>query len=120
MNDRKIEIDTEKCDRNVRTYGDVVRHMNNQELALFLQEMHANIELGILAIMRAKTHMHRYPDNIDKKTERQDYNSMYDFMGHRIEEEETDGFDIWGIENWQDLCQWECPGKKNFGMDIVY
>ena len=120
MKDRKIEIDTEQCDRNIKTYGDVIRHMNNQELALFLQEMQAEIELGLVAVMRAKTYMHRYPDNMDKKTERKNYNSMYNFMEHRIKEEETDGFDIWGIENWQDLCQWESAGKKNFGMDIVY
>ena len=120
MEFRKIKVEADKCDRNIRTYGDVIRHMTNQELALFLQEMQAEVEFGILAIMRAKSYPHRYRDNMDNATEKKPYNSMYHFMEHRIKDEETDGFEIWGIENWQDLCQWEWPGQKNFGMDIVY
>ena len=114
-----IKIKAEECDRNIRTYGDVIRHMNNDELALFLHEMQANVEAGLLAILRAKSWPHRHGGQ-ESRMEKRSYDSMYGFMNGRITDEEADFADIWGVENWQDLCQWEWKGKKNFGMDIVY
>lgn len=114
-----MTIDTKECNRNIRTYGDVIRHMTNQELAIFLDQMHGNIELGAVAIMRAKMYPHRVGgDHTAVGTKDWDY--MYSFMEHRVADEKTNYADVWGIENWQDLMQWEWPDKKNFGMDIVY
>lgn len=118
MEIKLAKIDEKDCDRNVLTYGDVIRHMSNHELALFLQVMHADIETGLLAIIRAKSYPHRYGG--DRKVDSKIYNSMYSFMEGRIKDEDTDGFDIFGIENWLDLCQWESKQKKNFGDDVVY
>ena len=114
-----MKIKQEECNRDVRTYGDVIRHMTNDELAVFLEQMHGNIELGILAIMRAKMYPHRRIGE-DTCTSTDDYDSMYSFMNHRIDEEPENYADVWGVENWQDLCQWEAQCKKNFGMNIVY
>ena len=114
-----MTINTDECNRDIRTYGDVIRHMTNDELALFMEQMHANIELGILAVMRAKMYPHRKcgeEPKIDTKSVR----SFYRFMEHRVTEEEENYGDIWGIENWQDLMQWESKQKKNFGMNVVY
>ena len=113
-----MKINAEECNRDVRTYGDVIRHMTNDELALFLDQMHSNIELGILAIMRAKMYPHRTGG--DKRLGDGEWESMYNFMEHRIAEEPENYADVWGVEKWQDLCQWEAQCKKNFGMDIVY
>lgn len=114
-----IKINGEECDRSIRTYGDVIRHMNNDELALFLHEMQADVEAGLLAILRAKTYPHRR-GGTESRLDKKSYNSMYSFMSGRITDEETDFGDLWGVENWQDMCQWEWPGKKNFGMDVEY
>ena len=113
------KIDTDKCNRDIRTYGDVIRHMSNQELALFLQEMQAEIELGILAVMRAKMYPHRFADE-EPHIKQKRWNSYYNFMEHRISYEDESYGDVWGIENWQDLMQWEWESPKNFGMDVVY
>ena len=89
------------------------------ELAFFLEQMHANIELGILAVMRAKMYPHRKcgeEPKIDAKSVR----AFYSFMEHRVTEEEENYGDIWGVENWQDLMQWESGEKKNFGMNVIY
>jgi len=118
-----MKIDKEQCNKDVRTYGDVIRHMTNDELAFFLEQMHANIELGILAAMRAKMYPHRtcgeWP-GFDTKIETKSVRAFYTFMEHRVTEEEESYGDIWGVENWQDLMQWESKQKKNFGMNVVY
>lgn len=114
-----MNIDKNECNRDVRTYGDVIRHMTNAELALFLDEIHAGIELGILAVMRAKMYPHR-KINEEPRVETKSWNSFYDFMEHRVKYEDENYGDVWGVDNWQDLMQWEHDGKKNFGMDVVY
>ena len=111
-------IDPKECDRNIKTYGDVIRHMTNDELAIFLAQMGANIECGLIAIMRAKMYPHRKGG--DSIAETKPVRQQYNFMKHRITDEEYNYGDVWGVENWQDLMQWEWPTKKNFGMDIVY
>jgi len=116
---RKMMIDTKECNRDIRTYGDVIRHMTNDELALFLAAMGANIESGIMSILRAKMNPHRNLKD-PMYVSGQSYRQMYSFMEHRIDDEEENYGDLWGVENWQDMCQWEWPKKKNFGMDIVY
>jgi hypothetical protein len=118
MNEEKrLKVNPEECDRDIRTYGDVIRHMTNQELALFLQNGQFEVELGLLAVIRAKTFPHRHGERmLDTK----EWGSMYGFMEHRVSDEEWNYGDVWGIENWQDMVQWEWPGKKNFGMDVVY
>ena len=119
MDEKKIVINQEECDRNIKTYGDVIRHMTNSELALFLRNMGADIECGTLAILRAKSYPHRHGG--DKQLETKNYEYMYSFMSHRIADEDDDFADVWGVESWNDLCQWEWPGiKKNFGSDVVY
>lgn len=115
----QIHIDKEQCNRDIRTYGDVIRHMTNNELALFLESMNANIELGILAIMRAKRYPHTHKGE-EPKLRTDAFRQMYHFMNNRIDDENDDEADIWGIESWYDLCQWESGNKKNFGMDVVY
>ena len=112
-------INKAECNIRVKTYGDVIRHMTNDELALFLEEMIANIELGILAVMRAKMLDHRKPGEEPKLSDREFY-SFYSFMEHRISEEPENYADIWGINNWIDLMQWESTDKKNFGCNVVY
>ena len=114
-----IKVNEEWCNRDVRTYGDVIRHMTNNELAFFLKQMNANIELGILAVMRAKMYPHRKCGD-EPKIDTKSVRAFYSFMEHRITEEEENYGDIWGVENWQDLMQWESKQKKNFGMDLVY
>lgn len=114
-----MKIDTEQCNRDVRTYGDVIRHMTNGELALFLEEMGANVEMSMLAAMRAKILFIR-EDSEEPRAEQGKIEPFYRFMEHRINEEEPDYADIWEIENWQDLMQWESKYKKNFGMDVIY
>ena len=118
------EINTEQCNRNIKTYGDVIRHMNNQELALMFEEMQAEIELGVLAVMRAKMLMHRHKGEEKVWTEQdrryRAYSNFYGFMEHRLKYEEENYGDAWGLENWQDFMQWESKHKKNFGMDVVY
>ncbi len=113
------KINTDECNRDIRTYGDVIRHMTNEELALFLQEMQAEIELGILAVMRAKMYWHRHAGE-EPRVKQKRFNSYYSFMEHRVSYEDENYGDVWDIENWQDLMQWELTGKKNFGMDVVY
>ena len=113
-----MKIDEKEFDRNIKTFGDVIRHMTNLELALFLDQMGANVELGVLAVMRAKMYPHR--EDGDSAVERNSYSEMYKFMQHRIKNEESDYGDVWGIENWHDLLQWEWQSRKNFGMDVVY
>lgn len=113
-----LKIDPEQCDRNIKTYGDVIRHMTNQELALFLINGGFNLEAGTLAVLRAKTYMHRHGG--DRMVDTRRWDSMYGFMQHRISEEEKDFGDVWGVADWQDMCQWEMSGRKNFGMDVVY
>ena len=111
-------IDTKECDRNIRTYGDVIRHMTNDELALFLDQMFGNIEMGLLAIMRAKMYPHRVGG--DDRMETDEVQSYKSFMEGRISHEDANFAEVWGVENWQDLMQWVWPDKKNFGMDVVY
>lgn len=111
-------IKPEDCNRDIKTYGDVIRHMTNQELALFLEQMHGDIEMGLMAVIRAKMYPHRKGG--DPEVDKKDYGYMYRFMEHRIEDKDPDYANIWGVENFQDLMQWEWPGKKNFGMNIVY
>lgn len=119
-----MTIDKEKCNRDIKTYGDVIRHMNNQELAIFLEEIQAEIELGILAIMRAKMYCHRHAGEeplMDATDKRHKTVRSFDyFMNHRIKYEDVNYGDVWGIDNWQDLMQWESSYKKNFGTDVVY
>ena len=112
-------INQKDCNRNIRTYGDVIRHMTNDELAIFLAQMGSDIEMGIVAVMRAKMYPHRKCGE-DTVTKTDIWYQMHSFMEHRVSEEEENYGDVWGIENWQDLMQWEWPTKKNFGMDIVY
>ena len=114
-----MTIDTKECNRNIRTYGDVIRHMTNQELAIFLDQMHGNTELGAVAIMRAKMYPHR-PGGDHTAVGTKDWDYMYSFMEHRVADEKTNYADVWGVENWQDLMQWVWPDKKNFGMDVIY
>lgn len=120
----KLKIDKAKCNRDVLTYGDVIRHMDNHELAIFLEEIQAEIELGVLAAMRAKAYYHRkcgeepLTDKSDKRSKT--VNSFHNFMEHRLKYEPEDYADVWGVENYQDLMQWETSHKKNFGGDIVY
>lgn len=116
--EKKLTINPEECNRDIRTYGDVIRHMTNQELALFLINGHFNLEMGLMAIIRAKTYMHRMGG--DPMVETKPWESMHRFMEHRIDDEEVNWADIWGVENWQDMCQWESKHMKNFGMDVVY
>lgn len=113
------KVNTEECNRDIRTYGDVIRHMTNEELALFLQEMQAEIELGVLAVMRAKMYPHRRAGE-ETRVDGKVWNSYYNFMQHRVSDEDENYGDAWGIDNWQDLMQWEWDTKKNFGMDVVY
>lgn len=108
----------EDCNRDIKTYGDVIRHMTNDELAIFLEQMGGDIEMGIMAIMRAKMYPHRSGE--DPVVETKGWQHMHSFMEHRISAEKENYADVWGVENWQDLMQWEWPGKKNFGMNIVY
>lgn len=116
-----MTIKQDECNRDIRTYGDVIRHMTNEELALFLEEIQAEIELGILAVMRAKMYPHRKCGEEPRVSEKcKSWNSFYNFMGHRVKDEDENYADVWGVENWQDLMQWESRNKKNFGMDIVY
>lgn len=116
-----MTIKKEECNRNIRTYGDVIRHMTNEELALFLEEIQAEIELGILAVMRAKMYPHRKcGEELTKSRQFKSWHSFYSFMGHRVEYEDENYGDVWGVENWQDLMQWESKHKKNFGMDVIY
>lgn len=114
-----MTIDKNECNRDVRTYGDVIRHMTNAELALFLNEIQAEIELGILAVMRAKMYPHRKVKE-EPRIETKSWSSFYSFMEHRVKNEEENYGDAWGVENWQDLMQWESDDMKNFGMDVVY
>ena len=114
-----MTIESNECNRYIRTYGDVIRHMTNAELALFLNEVQAEIELGILAVMRAKMYPHRKAKE-EPRIETKSWNSFYSFMEHRVKYEETNYGDVWGVENWQDLMQWESNDAKNFGMDVVY
>lgn len=114
-----MTIDKNECNRNVRTYGDVIRHMTNEELALFLNEIQAEIELGILAVMRAKMCPHRKSSE-EPRIETKRWSSFYNFMEHRVKYEDENYADVWGVDNWQDLMQWEYDGKKNFGNDVVY
>lgn len=120
----KLKIDRAKCNRDVLTYGDVIRHMGNRELAIFLEEIQGEIELGVLAVMRAKAYYHRpcgeepLTDKSDKRSKM--VNSFYSFMEHRLKHEPEDYADVWGVENYHDLMQWETSQKKNFGDDIVY
>lgn len=118
-----MDFNNEKCNRQIKTYGDVIRHMTNEELALFLNEIQAEIELGILAIMRAKMYLHRRHGVDDETRTEAEYAPFYsykNFMERRIKYEPEDYGDVWGIKNWQDLMQWESEHKKNFGMDVVY
>lgn len=123
MEPERIEI-TKGCNRDIRTYGDVIRHMTNHELAIFLEEIQAEIELGVLAVMRAKMYLHRRggEETLFNKTDkrRTGVEHFKSFMEHRLKYVDERYGDVWGIENWQDLMQWESSGKKNFGMDIVY
>jgi len=68
--------------------------------------------------MRAKMYPHRKGG--DNRLDAKECRSWHNFMEHRISDEEYNFADVWGIDNWQDLMQWEWPDKKNFGMDIVY
>ena len=124
MSKEMIKVDKEGCDRNIRTYGDVIRHMTNWELAIFLEEIPAEIELGVLAVMRAKMYLHRKcgedPLVNEKDKRRTGIEHFESFMEHRLKYEDENYGDVWGIENWQDLMQWESSNTKNFGMDIVY
>ena len=70
------------------------------------------------AVIRAKMYPHRKGG--DPEVDKKDYGYMYRFMEHRIEDEDPDYANIWGVENFQDLMQWEWPTQKNFGMDVVY
>lgn len=119
-----MNIETDKCNRNVRTYGDVIRHMTNDELAFFLEEIQSEIELGILAIMRAKMLPHRLCGEEPRISKDSEYHSKIyhfkNFMERRINYEPLEYADVWGVENWQDLMQWESIHKKNFGTDVVY
>lgn len=114
-----MNVDKKKCNRDVRTYGDVIRHMTNEELALFLNEIQAEIELGILAVMRAKMYPHRKAKE-EPRIKTKSWNSFYSFMEHRVKYEDENYGDVWGVENWQDLMQWESDHMKNFGSDVVY
>lgn len=113
-------INKDECNIKVKTYGDVIRHMTNTELALFLSESQANIELGLLAIMRAKMYPHRKCGEEPRVKEYSKWESFYNFMEHRVSDEEYNYGDVWGVENWQDLMQWESKNKKNFGMNVDY
>ena len=115
-----MTINDHLCNRDIRTYGDVIRHMTNEELALFLDQIQANIELELLAVMRAKMYPHRKCGEEKRVDENKPWHSFYSFMEHRVSKEEYDYGDVWGIENWQDLMQWESKNKKNFGMNVVY
>ena len=119
-----MKIDDERCDRNIRTYGDVIRHMDNWELSIFFEEIQAEIELGLLAVMRAKMYYHRKCGEepiMDSEDERhRTLNSFDSFMNHRINEQPTNYGDVWGIENFHDLMQWTVKDKLNFGMNVIY
>lgn len=115
-----MSVNKDECNRKVKTYGDVIRHMTNSELALFLSELQAEIELGILAIMRAKMYPHRKGGEETRVREKTEWSSFYNFMEHRVNEEKYNYADVWGVENWQDLVQWESPSKKNFGMNVEF
>ena len=81
--------------------------------------MQAEIELGILAVMRAKMYPHRKCGE-EKRIDTKSVRAFYSFMEYRVSEEEKNYGDVWGVENWQDLMQWESKNKKNFGMNVVY
>lgn len=119
-----MKIDAERCDRNILTYGDVIRHMDNLELAIFFEEIQAEIELGLLAVMRAKMYYHRKcgeePIMDSKDERRRTINSFDSFMNHRINREPMNYGDVWGIENFRDLMQWAVKGELNFGMGVIY
>lgn len=121
---KKLKIDKERCNRDIRTYGDVIRHMDNLELALFFEEIQAEIELGVLAVMRAKMYYHRNCGEEPVMSEKDDrhkiVSSFNHFMEHRLKYEPERYADVWGVENYQDLMQWTVRGKLNFGMDVVY
>ena len=102
-----IHVRPEECNGEVRTYGDVLRHMGDDELAIFLMQMHANIELGILAIMRAKSYPHRTKKNQDKLPDTKEFYSMISFMRSHVSDNTDDGYELFGIENWEDLCRWQ-------------
>ena len=113
-------INKNECNIKVKTYGDVIRHMTNSELALFLSESQSDIELGIIAIMRAKMYPHRKSGEEPRVKEKTGWDSFYNFMEHRVNEEDYNYGDVWGVENWQDLMQWESTDKKNFGVGVEY
>ena len=121
---KELEVDTNRCNTDIRTYGDVIRHMDNWELAIFFEEIQAEIELGILAVMRAKMYYHRRGGDeplLNKEDKRRNrVESFHRFMEHRLKYEDENYGDVWGVKNWQDLMQWETSNKLNFGMDIVY
>ena len=108
-----IHVNSEECNREVMTYGDVIRHIDDEELAIFLTQMQANIELGVLAIMRAKSYMHRTKKNQDKLPNTRKFDSMWRFMRNHISDNKDDGYEIFGIENWMDLCQWQFGYNTN-------
>ena len=107
----KIEINPVECNREVRTYGDVIRHMDDQELALFLYEMQANLELGMLAILRAKSYPHRKGG--DRHVLLRDYDSMMSFLRSNVRDVKPDEYDVFGVDNWHDLCQWQWGYNPN-------
>lgn len=119
-----MNVNTNQCNSDIKTYGDVIRHMTNDELAFFLEEIQAEIELGILAVMRAKMYPHRMCGEEPRLSKDSEYHEKIyhfkNFMERRINYENFDYGDVWGIENWQDLMQWESEHKKNFGMNVVY
>lgn len=119
MEPQKIVINEEQCDPYIMTYGDVIRNMDNLELAIFLTQMGADIELGSLAVMRAKSYMHRIGGD-KKAVENPAWEYMYRFMQKHIDETDSDFAEVWGIDNWQDLMRWVVKGFKNFGMNVKY
>ena len=64
--------------------------------------------------------MHRRCGEETRVAENKPWNSFYNFMEHRVSEEDYDYADVWGVEDWQDFVQWESKCKKNFGMNVVY
>lgn len=119
-----MTLNINQCNRDVKTYGDVIRHMTNDELALFLEEIQAEIELGTLAVMRAKMYPHRKCGEEPRISKDSEYypviHHFKNFMNRRISYENSNFGDVWGVENWQDLMQWESEHNKNFGMNVVY
>ena len=58
---------------------------------------------------------------MDKKdTRHKIMSSFHGFMEHRLKYEPENYADVWGVENYQDLMQWEVEDSLNFGMDVVY